>query len=79
MSEKYEGPVTEYYAHYSGNCESNVGSLRGPRMDGEYVVVTEVRYDPVKDQTEIGYARTGYGNQMFANHLLSEAVLNNGV
>ena len=70
-------PNTEYYATYPGNCHSNVGSMRGPRMDGEYVVVTEVSYDSATDKTTIGYARAGFGNKMFANHVLPEAVLNN--
>lgn len=70
-------PNTEFYATYSGKCEANIGSLRGPATSGEYRVITEVAYDPETDKTTVGFAKAGFGNQMFANHVLPEAVLNN--
>ena len=73
-------PNTEFYATYSGKCEANIGSLRGPATSGEYRVITEVehKWGPNGEViTEVGFAKAGFGNQMFANHVLPEAVLNN--
>ena len=72
-------PNTEFYAQYKGNCEANLGSLRGPATDGEYRVVTSVEVGTKDGEvyTEVGFAKAGFGNKMFANHILPEAVLNN--
>ena len=70
-------PYPEFYATYPGKCEANLGSLRRPATDGEYRVIVEVAYNEELDKTEIGFARAGFGNKMFANHVLPEAVLNN--